>query len=573
MNVLDLFCGCGGFTKGLIDSGLNVVAGIDKWDKACDNYRQNYKHICLCKDLEVYHPSDFVEETGIKNIGIIVGGPPCQGFSIAGKRDVLDPRNNLINVFIEYVQYFKPDVFCMENVYGILSMKFKNGQPVVDTIISSLQEYNISVNKLSAQWFEVPQNRKRVIIVGFKNTTNIISSGIKPYGNTIIPVKDVLEDRCNVQQKYYLSAKAIAGIHNKKQRSKELGNGFGAQFLDLDKPSYTIPARYYKDGYDALVKYDEEHIRRLTITELKRIQTFGDDYILTGTKKDIIMQIGNAIPCKLAYHIGLFIQSELLKENKINQSKMNKSIDPQREIIVNMFNKNVKGKKFTKISTHCGSEGHWLEEQFGVKHNNHNEPDIYGYELKKESQRITFGDFGASEYLFSKKKKYLDYYNNNLSVTRTEFMKYFGSFNVVKQRYSWSGKCMPKYNIWNEYGQKFICNEHDDLLIVYNSKYDHKHQNIPDILVNKNIVIAIWTRDKLYRHVNNKFNQKGFIICRKDNNNVYTNIYFGKSLTYEMFMQYFKEGSIFLDSGMYDGNNRNYSQFRANKSFWEKLLE
>ena len=73
MNVLDLFCGCGGFTKGLIDSGLNVVAGIDKWDKACDNYRQNYKHICLRKDLEVYHPSDFVEETGIKNIGIIVG--------------------------------------------------------------------------------------------------------------------------------------------------------------------------------------------------------------------------------------------------------------------------------------------------------------------------------------------------------------------------------------------------------------------------------------------------------------------------------------------------------------------
>ena len=99
---------------------------------------------------------------------LLCKSPPCQGFSIAGKRDVLDPRNNLINVFIEYVQYFKPDVFCMENVYGILSMKFKNGQPVVDTIISSLQEYNISVNKLSAQWFEVPQNRKRVIIVGFR---------------------------------------------------------------------------------------------------------------------------------------------------------------------------------------------------------------------------------------------------------------------------------------------------------------------------------------------------------------------------------------------------------------------
>lgn len=311
MNVLDLFCGCGGFTKGLVDSGLNVVAGIDIWDKACENYRQNFNHLCLCKDLETFHPSDFVRETGIDSIDIVVGGPPCQGFSIAGKRDVLDPRNNLINVFIEYVQYFKPVVFCMENVYGILSMTL-NGQPVVDIIISTLQEYNITVNKLSAQWFEVPQNRKRVIIIGFKCTTNIIPPEIKPYSYTIIPVKDILEDRNDIQSSYYLSAKAIAGIHAKKQRSKELGNGFGAQFLNLDKPSYTIPARYYKDGYDALVKYDEEHIRRLTITELKRIQTFGDTYTLTGTKKDIIMQIGNAIPCKLAYHIGMFIQSELL---------------------------------------------------------------------------------------------------------------------------------------------------------------------------------------------------------------------------------------------------------------------
>lgn len=73
MNVLDLFCGCGGFTKGLVDSGLNVVAGIDIWDKACENYRQNFKHLCLCKDLETFHPSDFVRETEIDNVDIIVG--------------------------------------------------------------------------------------------------------------------------------------------------------------------------------------------------------------------------------------------------------------------------------------------------------------------------------------------------------------------------------------------------------------------------------------------------------------------------------------------------------------------
>ena len=86
--------------------------------------------------------------------------------------------------------------------------------------------------------------------------------------------------------------------------SKKNGKGFGAQFLKMDKPSYTIPARYWKDGYDALVKYDDDKIRRLTIIELKRIQTFSDNYIIEGSKKEIIMQIGNAVACKFAYHMG-----------------------------------------------------------------------------------------------------------------------------------------------------------------------------------------------------------------------------------------------------------------------------
>ena len=91
------------------------------------------------------------------------------------------------------------------------------------------------------------------------------------------------------------------------KESKQKGNGFGAQFLDLDKPSYTIPARYWKDGYDALVKYNYEEIGRLDIIELKRIQTFPDDYKICGNRKEIIMQIGNAVPCKLAYHIGNYL--------------------------------------------------------------------------------------------------------------------------------------------------------------------------------------------------------------------------------------------------------------------------
>ena len=79
--------------------------------------------------------------------------------------------------------------------------------------------------------------------------------------------------------------------------------------LNFDKPSYTIPARYWKDGYDALVQYNENEIRRLTILELKRIQSFPDDYIIEGNKKEIIMQIGNAVACKFAFHLGNHINN------------------------------------------------------------------------------------------------------------------------------------------------------------------------------------------------------------------------------------------------------------------------
>jgi site-specific DNA-cytosine methylase len=107
-----------------------------------------------------------------------------------------------------------------------------------------------------------------------------------------------------IDSSYFLSEKAILGIQNKKERMQKEGKGFGAQFIDFDKPCFTIPARYWKDGYDALVKYSDTEIRRLTIQELKEIQSFPDTFILCGSNKDQIIQIGNAVPCKFAFHLG-----------------------------------------------------------------------------------------------------------------------------------------------------------------------------------------------------------------------------------------------------------------------------
>lgn len=314
--VLDLFCGCGGMSKGLQDAGLNVVAGLDIWDKAIDSYKANLNHTAVCDDINKLPPELFEEKhmSGTKSIDLLVGGPPCQGFSIAGKRDIKDPRNSLFMEYVKYLNYFSPKAFIMENVMGILSMKNAEGVKVINIIMELLgTNYNCVICKLYASDFEVPQNRRRVIIIGIrkdlnKNPTEPVTVLEK---EDRIPVSSILLPREEVDERNYLSEKALNGIRAKKEKAKKNGNGFGAQFLKLDKPSYTIPARYWKDGYDALVKYSETEVRRLTILELKRIQSFPDDYILIGNKKDQIMQIGNAVACRFAYHLGKHIINTL----------------------------------------------------------------------------------------------------------------------------------------------------------------------------------------------------------------------------------------------------------------------
>ena len=310
LKVLDLFCGCGGMTKGLKDAGLNVIAGIDKWDKAIDSYRENFNHLAVCCDMSNLTPESFDTKYQIGQIDIIVGGPPCQGFSIAGKRDKNDPRNSLFMEYVKYLNYFKPKAFIIENVMGILSMKNALGTKVIDIIMNELNKnYECIICKLYASDFGVPQNRRRVIIIGTRKDLNIVPTEPVPIlaKENRIPVKTILEPKDEIDSKNYLSEKALNGIKAKRERSKKNGNGFGAQYLNLDKPSYTIPARYWKDGYDALVAYNDTEVRRLTILELKRIQSFPDDFVLVGNKKEKIIQIGNAVATKFAYHLGKHI--------------------------------------------------------------------------------------------------------------------------------------------------------------------------------------------------------------------------------------------------------------------------
>lgn len=249
--------------------------------------------------------------------------------------------------------------------------------------------------------------------------------------------------------------------------------------------------------------------------------------------------------------------------------------DENKQKIIALFNNNIKGKKFkNKDKTHCGSEGQWLEKLMNLKSNNKNEPDIFGYEMKKESAKITFGDFSASEYLFSKNKDTLDEINNKkISMSRDDFIKTFGTINSIKNRYSWSGSCVPRYGIWNSCGQRLIFNDNLDLCAMYcYSKDEREYKNIfPSDIKNKEIIIAIWKEEKLREHINKKFNKKGFFICNKKDE-VYDKICFGKPFNFNFFVENIKIDIVIFDSGMYQGNSRNYSQFRSSNKFWNKLI-
>jgi len=203
----------------------------------------------------------------------------------------------------------------------------------------------------------------------------------------------------------------------------------------------------------------------------------------------------------------------------------------------------------------------------GIMPNSNNEPDKLGYEQKKDTNnKITFGDWSASGYAFNDKQ-----YN----LTRNKFLEMFGSPNPKKNdRHSWSGKVFPRYgNEWNYAGQRIRFLENEDLVIEYSYKNDTREVDIlEEFKTNEPIVLAFWTKIKLEKHILRKFGVKGFYICKKNDENIYDKICFGKTINFQFFKTGLENNKIILDSGMYQGNTRNYSQFRADKSFWYDLI-
>lgn len=339
--VLDLFSGCGGLSHGLAKAGFDIVAGVDNWSDALVTFERNHPGAkSALVDLGQFNPDD-IESIAGSDIDVVVGGPPCQGFSISGKRNPEDPRNKLYIGFVEVVAHYKPKAFILENVPNLISMA---GGKVKDEIIKEFSAlgYNVQYKILLASDYGVPQNRKRVVFVGVRNGLDFIypaATFIDNKRTTSDAISDLTEDSLSEgatnknaalteYQKIMRKNTDRVFNHEVSQHSEQTVSTIalvpdGGNYKDLPdnlknirkrniawtrfgsfKPSNTIDT-----GHRHHFHYKFNRIP--TVRESARLQSFPDDFIFYGSKTSQYKQVGNAVPPILAEAIGLELKKTL----------------------------------------------------------------------------------------------------------------------------------------------------------------------------------------------------------------------------------------------------------------------
>lgn len=189
IKIFDLFAGCGGLSQGFLElKGFEIPFANEYWKPAQESYEATHKKTKLfkedIKELSNKKIDEEMKKRGIKKIDIIIGGPPCQGYSMAGRRRIDDPRNKLFVEFARIVKHLKPKFFIFENVKGLLTIKDEEGKFVIKQIVKKFKKldggYNLQYKLLNSVDYGVPQKRERVILIG-TNLKNIKSSMMFPF--------------------------------------------------------------------------------------------------------------------------------------------------------------------------------------------------------------------------------------------------------------------------------------------------------------------------------------------------------------------------------------------------------
>lgn len=359
-NVLDLFCGCGGFSKGFEDAGFNIRFGIDIWDEALVTYRKNFPNaVVLTEDITKVDGKQILDMVGIssEDVDVIIGGPPCQGFSVSGKRMIDDERNVLYKSFVEIVSQIKPKAFVMENVPGLVRLfDGQVGKQVLEDFTNI--GYRVQTKILSSEWYGVPQQRKRVIFVGLSNEKVPCSinykypepqmgdnTGIKPitckeaisdldFVPDDVALGDCIEYNTQPESDYQRKMRRDCDkllnhsitVHKEKTKRIIAMVPDGGNYKDLpeelwdtrkvhiawtrmnsNKPCFTIDT-----GHNHHFHYRANRVP--TVRESARIQSFPDDFVFIGKKTSQLKQVGNAVPPLMAEAIAESIKA-VLDEN------------------------------------------------------------------------------------------------------------------------------------------------------------------------------------------------------------------------------------------------------------------
>ena len=338
--VLDLFSGAGGLSRGFYDAGYEVVLGVDFDKAALKTFKENHGQ-AETMNLDLFdHDNidviiDFLEDRKIK-LDVLVGGPPCQGFSVAGPRDMNDKRNTLYTAMVELADRVKPQVVVLENVPGMVQT---NGGIGAKRVVEDFAKigYNMVAKLLYGPDYGLPQIRKRVFFVGLKdNTKEFIFPEATVDKEHYITCEQAIGDLPSLQtadgeiiygetvQNYEIPAQ---NEYQKKMRahSKNIQNHIGS--IPIEKTKYMIslvpegknykalPEQYrgmYK-YHEALTRYHSKKPSRTintghrshfhykwnripTVRESARLQSFPDDFVFYGNKSEQYRQVGNAVP-------------------------------------------------------------------------------------------------------------------------------------------------------------------------------------------------------------------------------------------------------------------------------------
>jgi DNA (cytosine-5)-methyltransferase 1 len=315
----DLFCGAGGMAKGFEMAGFNQVCGLDWFKEAGMTYRENFSHPLIEGDITQREIKDkFIntvkEKLNGKNLTVLSGGFPCQGFSMSGNRIVEDKRNSLYKDMLEIIDELQPEFIVAENVKGLRSMLKGKVEDKIKADIRKLG-YVVNVTVLNSADYYVPQKRERVIFIANRIGRKNYHPAPLLESDSYITTKEAIGDL--VKMKDNPKFNHVRTNHNDDMKERLAKVPEGKSLYDKYSDSWkkcpwNEASCTIKENHGGVNIHPIEP-RVITVREMARLQSFPDSFIFKGTKSKQMVQIGNAVPPLLAKAIALAIKKAIKK--------------------------------------------------------------------------------------------------------------------------------------------------------------------------------------------------------------------------------------------------------------------